>query len=248
MSDFDTNKSYDFGDFLPNLLKLGINPTQFQLNSIVRFFELLIKENQLFNLTSIVEWDEFLFRHILDSACLNLVFSSDFSKDRVLDIGSGAGIPGIPIKFLNPHLKVQMIDATKKKTGFINKVATELKLKDTCAHNGRAEDFAHNPEFRRQFDFVTARAVAQLPTLLELMLPFVKKGGYAFAMKGETVDHEIQKSSKALFELGGRISKIVDPSEIIENYPGFIVVIEKVKDTPARFPRRNGVPSKSPLI
>ncbi len=248
MSDFDINKSYYFGDFLPNLLKLGIKPTQFQLNSIVRFFELLIKENKLFNLTSIVEWDDFLFRHILDSACLNLVFSSDFSKGSVLDIGSGAGIPGIPIKFLNPHLKVQMIDATRKKTIFINKVSTELELKDTCAHHGRAEDFAHNPQFRSQFDFVTARAVAELPTLLELMLPFVKKGGYAFAMKGKTVDQEIQKSSKALFELGGRISKIVDPSEVIENYPGFIVVIEKIEDTPSRFPRRNGVPSKSPLI
>ena len=248
MSDFDINKSYDFGDFLPNLLKLGINPTQFQLNSIVRFFELLIKENNLFNLTSIVKWDEFLFRHILDSACLNLVFSNDFSKDTVLDIGSGAGIPGIPIKFFNPHLKVQMIDATRKKTVFINKVSTELELTDTYAYHGRAEDFAHTPEFRCQFDFVTARAVAELPTLLELMLPFVKKGGYAFAMKGKTVDQEIQKSSKALFDLGGRISKIVDPSKVIENYPGFIVVIEKVKDTPARFPRRNGVPSKSPLI
>ena len=107
MSDFDINKSYYFGDFLPNLLKLGIKPTQFQLNSIVRFFELLIKENKLFNLTSIVEWDDFLFRHILDSACLNLVFSSDFSKGSVLDIGSVAGIPGIHVSYT--HLTLQTI-------------------------------------------------------------------------------------------------------------------------------------------
>tara|TARA_Y100000996_G_scaffold413648_1_gene402377 strand:+ start:1268 stop:2014 length:747 start_codon:yes stop_codon:yes gene_type:complete len=248
MSIFDINKSYDFGDFLPNILKLGINPTQSQLNSIISFFELLVNENKSFNLTSIVEWEPFLLRHILDSACLNLVFSENDYKVNLLDIGSGAGIPGIPIKIFNPDFKVQMMDATKKKIGFIDKVISKLGLTDTYSHHGRAEELGHHSEFRGQFDYVTARAVAELPTLLELMLPFVNQGGYAIAMKGETVNQEIQKSTKALHELGGKIINIIDPSEFIQNYPGFLVVIEKISETPTRYPRRNGVPMKSPLI
>lgn len=248
MSIFDINKNYDFGDFLPSISKLGINPTQSQLNSIAVFFELLVDENKSINLTSIVEWEAFLLRHILDSACLNLVFSENDYKSNLLDIGSGAGIPGFPIKIFNPGLKVQMMDSTKKKIGFIDKVVSQLGLTDTYSHHARAEELGHDSEFRSQFDYVTSRAVAELPTLLELMLPFVKQGGYAIAMKGESVNQEIQKSTKALNELGGRIIKIVDPSEFIENYPGFLVVIEKISETPKRYPRRNGVPMKSPLI
>lgn len=203
------------------------------------FKKMLIEENQKYNLTRITDEDEIDLKHFKDSlTVLNYIKE----KDKVLDIGSGPGFPGIPLR-IEKDFDLTMIDSVNKKVNFMNMVIEELGLKNTRAIHTRAEDFAKDN--REKFDVVVSRAVANLSTLAELSLPFVKLGGIFIAMKGPKADSEIEDAKKALKTLGGKIIRIDEVN--LEDNERKNIIIKKVKNTPKKYPRGKNLPKKDPL-
>ena len=196
-------------------------------------------------MTAITEPDEIILKHFVDSATINKYIPENA---KVLDIGTGAGFPGIPEKILRTDITVVLADSLNKRINFLKEVISQLKLQNITAEPGRAEDLAQQKNYREQFDVVVSRAVASLNVLLEYMLPFVKKGGICICMKGSNIEEEIENSKNALKELGGEIVKIdkfnLVETDILRN----IIIIRKVKDTSKQYPRKAGIPTKNPII
>lgn len=217
-------------------------------NKFQKYMNLLIEWNKNINLTAITDKDEIELKHFVDSLTINK-YISDNSK--VIDVGTGAGFPGIPLKIYNESLDITLLDSLNKRINFLNHVIEELNLNKIKAVHSRAEDAAKNPDYREKFDVATSRAVANLSTLVEYLLPFVRVNGICICMKGPNVEEELGRAKKAIEVLGGRIEKVdnlklvADGSE--NDLERNIIIIRKVRKCSNKYPRKAGMPSKEPI-
>lgn len=234
----------DISQFLKDLEELHITLTEVQLDQFLKYYELLIEKNKVMNLTAITEFQEALKKHFIDS--LTLIKVLDFTEEHsLLDVGTGAGFPGIPLKIAFPNLRVTLLDSLQKRVGFLQEVITVLSLEQVEALHGRAEDFAKPELLRERFDVCVSRAVANLSTLSEYCLPYVKIGGFFISYK--TDDAEVDGADRAIKILGGELREqktfTLPFSDINRN----LIVIEKCHPTPEQYPRKAGTASKKPL-
>ena len=233
--------------FENKLNALSIMLTDIQKQQFDQFYELLVEWNKVMNLTGITEYEEVNEKHFIDS--LSLVKAIDVNKvETVIDIGTGAGFPGIPLKIAFPHMNVVLLDSLNKRIQFLNTVIMELGLKDIKTIHGRAEDFAKQSEYREKFDLCVSRAVANLSTLSEYCLPYVKVGGMFIPYKSGEIDDEVQQAENAIRILGGKLDDVIKfqlPETEVNR--SFIKVI-KIQNTSKKYPRKAGLPSKEPLI
>lgn len=227
-----------------NVDKLGINLSEIQLKQFYNYMNLLIEWNKKVNLTAINEPDEIILKHFVDSLTISK-YISDGTK--VVDVGTGAGFPGIPLKIVRQDVDITLLDSLQKRINFLDEVINELNLEKITTVHSRVEDFGKNKKYREEFDIATSRAVANLSTLSEYLLPLVKVGGKVISMKGSLIQEELENSKNAIKILGGKIEKVdefdLPNSDISRN----IVLIDKIKTTPNRYPRKAGEPSKKPL-
>lgn len=235
---------YDFTKFRNSMNSIGIELTDSQLNAFETYYDMLIDRNKVMNLTAITEFDEVMDKHFLDSVYLfrSIELKADY---KLIDIGTGAGFPGIPLKIVFPELKITLLDSLNKRVGFLNDVIDELNLNDIEAIHGRAEDIARDKVYRASYDIAVSRAVANLSTLSEYCLPFVKIGGKFVSYKSGDCADEVDNAKAAIHLLGGKINKI-DEFSYSNNSRSFIV-IDKVMNTSNKYPRKAGLPSKKPL-
>ena len=224
--------------------QFGIELSEEQQNQFYNYMELLLEWNEKVNLTAITKQEEILTKHFIDSLSIAPYISSN---DKILDIGTGAGFPGIPIKIILPQNSVILLDSLNKRINFLNEVIKELKLKNVQAIHGRAEEFNNINGERESYDIVVSRAVAKLNVLLEYMLPFVKIGGKCICMKSMDIEQEIEEAEKALEILGGKIEKVDTITLENTNIQRKIVIIQKIKETPKKYPRKAGTPVKEPI-
>ena len=233
-------------DLIKEALKLNIEISEKANEMLENYGKMLLKYNEFMNLTAITEPEEVKEKHFLDSA--TLILSEKLEEGMsLIDIGAGAGFPSMPVKIVREDLDVTMLDSLNKRINFLNDVIGELGLKNIKAVHSRAEDAGKNKALREKFDIATARAVADLAVLAEYALPFVKIGGYFVAMKGNAPEIEINRAKKAIKEMGGEIESVKEvmlPSGI--NH--CLVIIKKVSNTPSKYPRKAGTPSKNPVI
>lgn len=216
----------------------------------VRLFEdysrILLRENQKINLTSIVDEKEVAVKHFLDSiSCLKA--GCFFSGSKIIDVGSGAGFPGVPLKIVRPDLSVYLLEAQEKKARFLHLLISELGLCDIYILCGRAESLGKDLEHREKYDAALARAVAEMAVLAELCLPFVKVGGYFLALKGPAADGEVERAQAAVKILGGRVDFVKEYVLPVLGEKRKIIGIKKIESTPPKYPRRAGIPKKRPL-
>ena len=232
--------------FEENLNSLGIKLTEKQQNQFLRYYELLTEWNKVMNLTSITDYDEVCEKHFVDSLCI--VKALDLTHvDNLIDIGTGAGFPGIPLKIVFPHLKITLLDSLNKRIRFLQAVTEELELEEVETLHGRAEDFAKDLVYREKYQLCVSRAVANLAVLSEYCIPYVMPGGKFVSYKSGEIEEELNQSEKAVRLLGGKAAnteKFCLPGSDISRS---LVLIEKVKQTPKKFPRKAGLPAKEPL-
>lgn len=237
---------YSTASFEEGLKKLQISLSEKQIRQFLTYYEILVEWNKVMNLTAITEYEEVIAKHFIDS--LASVKVCDFSgKKTVIDIGTGAGFPGIPLKIAFPNLEIVLLDSLNKRINFLNEVIEKLGLENIRTIHGRAEDFAKQKEYRENFDFCVSRAVANLSTLSEYCLPYVKVGGKFVPYKSGKIDEEVTQAGKAVQVLGGKISDVVKFQLIDTDMERSFVIVEKEKNTPKRFPRKAGVPGKEPI-
>ena len=236
--------SYDLTKFKDGCKILNLDLTEKQYQQFITYYEMLVEKNKVMNLTAITEYVEVIEKHFLDS--LSLIKAIDLNKDMyVLDLGTGAGFPGIPLKIAFPKIKITLVDSLNKRVMFLKDVENQLGLEDVECVHARAEDLAKKKEYREEYDICVSRAVANLSTLSEYCIPFVKVGGNFISYKSGDCDEEINSSKAAIKKLGARISK-VENFEIKDMGRSF-VVIDKISSTPNKYPRKAGLPSKEPL-
>lgn len=236
--------NYNTTKFINDLKTIGIELSDEQLEQFLTYYEMLIEKNKVMNLTAITDFDEVLEKHFEDS--LSLIQAVDLEKSQtVMDLGTGAGFPGIPLKIAFPNLQITLADSLNKRILFLDDVIRELGLTGIDTVHGRAEDLAKNSDYREKFDLCVSRAVANLSTLSEYCLPFVKIGGKFISYKAGECDEEVAASKSSIFLLGGKISDI-KKFELGESGRAF-VIIDKVSGTPKKYPRKAGTPSKDPL-
>lgn len=209
------------------------------------YTRLMLEWNEKINLTAITEEKEIIVKHYLDS--LSLWGTVDMKGKKLIDVGTGAGLPGIPLKIYEESLTVTLLDSLEKRVKFLKEVIGRLSLKGIDAVHGRAEDYGVKQGFRENFDYAVARAVADLPVLCEYCLPFVKPGGLFIAMKGPSVEQELEESGKAISVLGGQIEDVRKLVLPFSDYERSIVLIRKCRHTPSGYPRKSGKPTKSPI-
>ena len=224
--------------------KINIEISDKQIEKFFDYMNLLLEWNEKINLTAITEPEDIILKHFVDCATI-LKYIKD--EDKIIDIGTGAGFPGIPLKILNEKLDITLMDSLNKRINFLNEIINKLDLKNIVAIHARAEELARNKEYREKFDIATSRAVANLSTLSEYMLPFVKKNGMVISMKGSNIEEEVKNAKKAIKILGGEIEKIDNFNLANTNNIRNIITIKKVVKTPKEFPRKAGKPSKEPI-
>ncbi len=234
--------------FKERMSLLGIDLKEHQISQFLNYYELLVYWNTFMNLTAITDFEEVLIKHFIDSVSLVKAVTDLSEKDySVIDIGTGAGFPGIPLKIVFPNLNITLLDSLNKRVQFLNEVIDKLGLQNVTVIHGRAEDFARPDKLRESFDLCISRAVANLTTLSEYCLPFVKTGGYFISYKSEKITEEFNNARGAIKILGGKYENQVEfklpDSDIYRN----LFVIKKEKNTPLKFPRKAGIPSKEPL-
>ncbi|WP_291569894.1 16S rRNA (guanine(527)-N(7))-methyltransferase RsmG [Clostridium sp. UBA4548] len=237
-------KYYDILNEASNNEGLELNEDKY--NKFIKYKELIKEWNEKINLTAITEDDEIIQKHFIDSI---KVFKCEELKNakKIIDIGTGGGFPGIPMKIINPASKIVLLDSLNKRINFLNEVIRELGLENIDTIHGRAEDFAQEIKYREKFDAAVSRAVANLAVLSEFCLPYVKVGGYFVALKGPAIDEEMKDAKNAIKLLGGEVERIlkvdIEGSDLNHN----LVVIKKIKDTPKKYPRKAGMVTKNPL-
>ena len=216
-----------------------------QEENFFRYMDLLIEWNQKINLTAITEPKEIILKHFIDSLSISKYIEKNMT---LVDVGTGAGFPGIPLLIYRDDIKVTLVDSLNKRLIFLNEVINQLELDNVEIIHSRVEDFGKNKKYREKFDIATARAVANLAVLSEYLIPLVKIGGKCICMKGNTIDEEAKKSEKAFNILGAKNSKIEKiqlPNSDIERN---IVILDKIKSTSVKYPRKAGMPTKEPLL
>ena len=242
--------NYDLTSFEKGLEQLSITLSGEQKQQFLTYYEYLVEKNKVMNLTAITEYEEVITKHFLDS--LAVVKTSCFKPEklagkRLIDIGTGAGFPGIPLKIAFPELDILLLDSLNKRINFLNEVTEMLGLTNINTVHGRAEDYAKQKGYRESFDFCVSRAVANLSTLSEYCIPFVKQGGCFISYKSGSVDQELIQAEKAVKILGGHREEVVRFSLADTDMDRSFVVIHKAKPTPKKYPRKAGLPSKEPL-
>lgn len=233
-----------------NILKktseeINIELKKEQIEKFYKYMKLLLDWNEKINLTAITDPKEIILKHFIDSLTIQKYIKEN---SYLVDVGTGAGFPGIPIKIFRKDIKVVLLDSLNKRINFLNEVCKELELENISAIHSRVEEFAKNKKYREKFDVVTSRAVANLSTLTEYMLPLTKIGGLCICMKGKEVEEELKEAKKAICVLGGTIREqneffLKGEEKISRN----IILLEKIKTTPSKYPRKAGTPSKEPL-
>lgn len=244
MSDFS---QYDLTVFQEGLRELEISLSQKQLEQFLMYYELLIEKNKVMNLTAITEFEEVVTKHFLDS--LSLVMAVEPGDlETVMDVGTGAGFPGIPLKIAFPNLRITLLDSLKKRVDFLNEVIVKLDLKGIRAVHGRAEDLGKESKYREKYDLCVSRAVAALPLLAEYCIPFVGEGGLFISYKGKDAEEECKKADHAVGILGGVITDMILFSLPQTDQERALIVIEKEERTPRSYPRKAGIAAKKPLL
>lgn len=241
-------EKYDMICFEKDIFSLGIKQQSFQIDQFLKYYEILIEWNSFMNLTAITDFQSVLKKHFIDSLSLiKAVPDIGQVPYSIIDVGTGAGFPGIPLKIAFPNLKVVLLDSLNKRVQFLNEVISVLNLQDVKAIHGRAEDFAKPGQMRENFDLCVSRAVANLSTLSEYCLPFVKENGLFVSYKSEKITEEYENAKSAIKLLGGvyenQVEFFLPDSNIYRN----LFLIRKEKFTPLKYPRKAGVPSKNPI-
>ena len=225
--------------------ELNINYSQDTIQQFSDYYDLLIEWNSFMNLTAITDLNDVIIKHFVDSIIVSKFV--DFSGKSIIDIGTGAGFPGIPLKILFPDSNIVLIDSLNKRINFLNTVIDKLSLKNISCFHGRAEDYAHNPKFREKFDFSVSRAVANLSVLSEYCIPFVKKDGYFVSYKSDDIDVELVNACNAIKVLNSKIYNVYDITLPFSDINRKFVFIKKYDINKKMYPRKAGVPSKNPL-
>ena len=238
--------NYNLEKFKNGLQQLHIELSEKQMEQFLQYYEMLVEKNKVMNLTAITEFDEVVEKHFLDS--VSLTKQMDLHQPlKVLDLGTGAGFPGIPLKIVFPELEITLMDSLNKRVLFLQDVISSLQLQDIEAVHGRAEEAARNKKYREGFDLCVSRAVANISTLSEYCLPFVKIGGSFISYKSSTIEDELEDGKKGIAILGGKVKDVykftLPDSELQRSF----VVIQKENKTPKAYPRKAGTPSKDPL-
>ena len=238
--------SYDFSKFSSILEQWQIPFSEKQREQLTVYYEMLVEKNKVMNLTAITEFEDVLEKHFLDSIAVARYV--DLTGELcVIDLGTGAGFPGMPLKIMFPNMKITLADSLNKRILFLNEVVDALKLEGVTTVHGRAEDLAADPNYREQYDYCVSRAVANLSTLSEYCLPFVKKGGMFISYKSEKIAEEAVEAKKSITILGGKVNRQIElylpNSDIYRN----LFIIDKISKCPNKYPRKAGLPSKEPL-
>ena len=222
--------------------KINVDLEPEQIEQFYTYMQELIEWNNKINLTAIIEPEEIIKKHFID--CLSII---KYIKDdnKIIDVGTGAGFPGIPIKIANKSLNITLLDSLNKRISFLNEIITKLKLSNIETVHARAEEYVANGK-REKYDIAVSRAVANLPTLLEYLMPYVKVNGICICMKGPKAQAELEESKKAIEILGGRLEKI-ENIKIDENMDRNIIIMRKIKNTPNTYPRKAGKPGREPI-
>lgn len=238
--------NYNLEKFKNGLQQLHIALSEKQMEQFLQYYELLVEKNKVMNLTAITEFDEVVEKHFLDS--VSLTKQLDLHQPlKVLDLGTGAGFPGIPLKIVFPELEITLMDSLNKRVLFLQDVISSLQLENIEAVHGRAEEAARNKKYRESFDLCVSRAVANISTLSEYCLPFVKIGGSFISYKSSTIEDELKDGKKGIAILGGKVKDVYKFTLPDSKLQRSFVIIEKEKKTPKAYPRKAGTPSKDPL-
>ena len=224
--------------------KLGYSLNEEQQEQFYKYIYLLLEWNEKINLTAITETNEIIIKHLVDSSTIKKYINEE---DKIVDIGTGAGFPGIPLKILEPSAEITLVDSLNKRINFLNEVIEQTELNNIEAIHSRAEDFGKNKNYRENYDIAVSRAVARLNVLVEYLMPTVKKEGLCICMKGPDAQEEINEAKNAIKMLGGKIEKIEEFNLSDTDIRRTIIIIKKEKETPKIYPRKAGVPAKTPL-
>ena len=239
----------DYNQFSDKLISIGkqisVDINEEQTNKFYNYMELLLEWNEKMNLTAITEPDEVILKHFIDSITVEKYINKEA---KIIDVGTGAGFPGIPLSIIRNDLNITLMDSLNKRIKFLDEVVEKNNLINVDTVHSRAEELARNSDYREKFDIATSRAVASLNVLLEYMVPFVKVGGYCICMKGSNVDEELNNAKKALDVLNCKVEKVERFNLPGSDYGRNIIIIKKIGETSKKYPRKPGTPAKEPLI
>ncbi len=226
--------------------EMNVEITDHQVDQLIKYKDILLEWNQKMNLTAIEEEKEVMIKHFLDSlSCMQTKYLK--TEGRMIDVGTGAGFPGVPLKIALPNIELTLLDSLKKRIGFLEEVCRETNLINVEFLHGRAEDFGQNKAHREKYDYAVSRAVAALNVLVEYCLPFVKVGGYFICQKGPGLIEELPEAKNAIKILGGEVVDQIVIDLPFSDITHHILVIKKIKQTPIKYPRKAGKPSKEPI-
>ncbi|CDG02936.1 Putative Ribosomal RNA small subunit methyltransferase G [Clostridium chauvoei JF4335] len=227
-------------------IEANLELSEEKYEQFIKYMRLLQEWNEKINLTAITEDEEIIKKHFID--CIKAFKSEQIrNASTIIDVGTGAGFPGLPIAIMNPNVKVTLLDSLNKRINFLNTVINELGLKNITTIHSRAEDGARKPELREKFDIATSRAVANMAVLSEFCMPYVKKGGYFVALKGPSIDEELKDADKAIKTLGGELKEIIEVEIEDTDLRHNIVEVKKIKQCPKIYPRKAGTVNKKPI-
>lgn len=225
---------------------LGIEINNKEVDIFLEYMSILLEWNKKINITSITDKKDFIIKHFLDS--LTCIKTFDFKgTEKIIDIGTGGGFPGVPLKIMMPEIKLTLLDSTQKKVKFLNELVKKLTIENVISIHGRAEDYGNEKSYREKYDIAVSRAVAPMNILLEYCLPFVKKGGIFIAQKSSEIETELNEAKNSLKRLGGKIEQDIRLELPFSNDGRSIIIIRKTNKTPNNYPRRAGIPQKKPL-